>query len=184
MYERVFKKIEPFLGSYFLVKYTYYFIGGIWMGVYDMVVANVECPFCGKETRYLEQINKGSYAMRTYYIGDVLPRECRFYGDIWKYDINCSDCKKHFKINFYFENHKFTKAVVFDSNWIKKETYYKTGKKSPEKSLDELQSEMLELRNSLSSLKKEEIMIKKKMEDVSLAVLRCENEIKRRFQLK
>jgi hypothetical protein len=167
-----------------MVKLKYQNLGGDEMGVYDMVVANVECPYCGKEVRWLEQINKGSYQMRTIGIGDLLPKECSFYDSIWKYDNNCRECKKHYKINFYFEGRKFTKAVVFDSNWIKKETYYKIGKKSASKSLDELQQNLIHLKNDLNRLKSERKEVDCKIENIELEILKTENEVKKRFQLK
>lgn len=103
------------------------------MGVYDMVRATIDCPYCEKDSTIVEQINKGSYAMKSFYIGDKLPLEPYYGDDIWKYDISCSECSQVYKVNFYINHARFTKAVVFDYNWIKQESYFKNGKASKRK---------------------------------------------------
>jgi DNA-directed RNA polymerase subunit RPC12/RpoP len=84
------------------------------MGLYNMVGLNYECPNCGEQLSFIEQIkNDAHLCMKTFYLGD------KVWGmkedDKWSYDLKCDKCNKKHKLYLYFNFGRFAKAAVVDS---------------------------------------------------------------------
>ena len=95
------------------------------MGVYDCIVANIECPNCNKEIRWLEQLNLGYYRMNTYHVGDKID-DCTL-TDKWEYKHKCS-CGEEMKIIYYIDRGVFNTCAVFNHDYSKKLVYRKRKK--------------------------------------------------------
>ena len=96
------------------------------MGVYDCIVATIECPNCGEQVRWLEQLKLGFYRMNTYYIGQKIDGSDGDYR--WEYNHTCKKCSENFNFIYFIDRGWFNSVIVYDQNWKRFKKYTRDNK--------------------------------------------------------